>query len=111
VDLCSISIGPGGPVEKLSSDFDFTVETKNSTWFSLDRIRRRRFCMTNHGLPKTGLIRLQAILAPDGPIPVSRSTWWAGIQQGRYPKPVKLGPRITAWHVEDIKALIERGIG
>jgi predicted DNA-binding transcriptional regulator AlpA len=57
-------------------------------------------------LPQTGFVRLPGVLAPDGPIPVSRSTWWAGIKDGRYPKPVKLGPRITAWRVEDIRALI-----
>ena len=57
-------------------------------------------------LPLTGFVRLPGILAPKGPIPVSRSTWWAGIKNGRYPKPVKLGPRITAWRVEDIRALI-----
>jgi predicted DNA-binding transcriptional regulator AlpA len=57
-------------------------------------------------LPPTGFVRLPGILAPNGPIPVSRSTWWAGIKDGRYPKPVKLGPRITAWRVEDIRALI-----
>ena len=47
-------------------------------------------------LPPTGFVRLPGILAPNGPIPVSKSTWWAGIKDGRYPKPVKLGPRITA---------------
>jgi prophage regulatory protein len=57
-------------------------------------------------LPPTGFVRLPGILAPNGPIPVSRSTWWAGIKDGRYPKPVKLGPRITAWRVEDIRVLI-----
>ena len=57
-------------------------------------------------LPSSGFVRLPGILAPNGPIPVSRSTWWAGIKDGRYPKPVKLGPRITAWRVEDIRALI-----
>jgi len=65
--------------------------------------------MVTHTLPETGFIRLSSILAPNGPIPVSKSTWWAGINAGRYPKPVKLGPRITAWRVEDIRALIERG--
>jgi prophage regulatory protein len=60
--------------------------------------------------PATGFIRLPQILAPLGPIPVSRSTWWAGVASGRYPQPVKLGPRITAWRVDDIKALIERGV-
>jgi prophage regulatory protein len=58
-------------------------------------------------LPATGFVRLPSILAPKGPIPVSKSTWWAGIKTGRFPKPVKLGPRITAWRVEDIRALIE----
>jgi prophage regulatory protein len=58
-------------------------------------------------LSKTGFLRLPAIIAPHGPIPVSKSTWWAGIKTGRYPKPVKLGARITAWRVEDIRALIE----
>ncbi|MGH8586210.1 MAG: helix-turn-helix transcriptional regulator, partial [Gammaproteobacteria bacterium] len=41
-------------------------------------------------------------------IPVGKSTWWAGVRSGRYPTPVKLAPRITAWRVEDIRALIER---
>jgi prophage regulatory protein len=61
-------------------------------------------------LPKTGLMRLASILGPNGPIPVSKSTWWAGVRSGRYPKPVKLGPRITAWRVEDIRALIDTGL-
>lgn len=55
-------------------------------------------------LPKTGFIRLSVILRI---IPVCKSTWWAGVKTGRFPKPVKLGKRITAWKVEDIKALIE----
>ena len=60
-------------------------------------------------LPTEGFVRLAGILAPTGPIPVSKSTWWAGVRAGRYPKPIKLGPRITAWRVEDIHALIESG--
>ncbi len=61
-----------------------------------------------HSLPAEGFLRLSSILAPGGPIPVSKSTWWAGVKAGRFPKPVKLGPRITAWRVEDIRALIVR---
>ena len=60
-------------------------------------------------LPAMGFVRLESILGPDGPIPVSKSTLWAGIRSGRCPRPVKLGPRITAWRVEDIRALIARG--
>ncbi len=58
-------------------------------------------------LPETGFLRLPSVIAPGGPIPVSKSTWWSGVRDGRFPKPVKLGPRITAWRVEDIRALIE----
>lgn len=66
--------------------------------------------MQNHDtLPATGLVRLKQILGPLGPIPVSRSTWWAGVRDGRYPKPLKIGPRSTAWRVEDIRRLIEQG--
>lgn len=60
-------------------------------------------------LPATGLLRLRAILAPAGPIPVSKSTWWQGIKDGRFPKPLKLGRRVTVWRVEDIRRLIETG--
>lgn len=66
--------------------------------------------MSNHSeLPQTGFVRLVSIIAPRGPIPVSKSTWWVGIKDGRFPKPVKLGARITVWRVEDIRALIEKG--
>ena len=59
-------------------------------------------------LPQAGFVQLPTILAPKGPIPVGKSTWWAGVKSGRFPRPVKLGPRITAWRVEDIRALIDR---
>lgn len=58
-------------------------------------------------LPETGFIRLPDVLRI---IPVSKSTWWAGVAANRYPQPVKLGPRITAWRVEDIRALIARSV-
>lgn len=60
--------------------------------------------------PRTGFLRLRSILAPIGPIPVSKSTWWAGVRDGRFPKPTKLGARITVWRAEDIRALIEKGV-
>jgi len=72
-----------------------------------------------HALPETGYLRLPQIVgkpatesAPAIPaiIPVSKSTWWAGVRSGRYPQPTRaLGERITAWRVEDIRALIELG--
>lgn len=56
-------------------------------------------------LPETGFLRLPDILKL---IPVCKSTWWNGVKSGRYPKPVKLGARATAWRAEDIRALIEK---
>lgn len=41
-----------------------------------------------------------------GPIPVGKTCWWEGVKSGRFPRPVKLGPRVTAWRVEDIRELI-----
>ncbi|HAU0805559.1 TPA: AlpA family phage regulatory protein, partial [Legionella pneumophila] len=41
-------------------------------------------------------------------IPIGKSTWWAGVKSGRFPKPIKFGPRMTVWKVEDIKAFIEK---
>lgn len=70
-------------------------------------------------LPETGYLRLSQIIGrparngqPAIPaiIPISRSTWWAGVKSGRYPQPVRtLGPNITVWRVEDVRALIEQG--
>ena len=56
-------------------------------------------------LPVIGFLRLPQVLEI---IPVSKSTWWQGCKDGRFPKPVKLGPKTTAWRVEDIAILIER---
>ena len=68
-------------------------------------------------LPETGFLRLRQILGDDSAtpplpplIPVKKSTWWAGVKDGRFPRPVKLGPRTTVWRVEDIRRLIEEGV-
>ncbi|BBP01464.1 helix-turn-helix transcriptional regulator [Sulfuriferula nivalis] len=66
---------------------------------------------TINTLPETGFMRLTQIIGNSKTntpaiIPVCKSTWWAGVKSGRYPKPVKLGERCTAWRVEDIRNLI-----
>ena len=66
--------------------------------------------------PQVGLLRLWQILGNKRKgippiIPVSKSTWWAGVKLGKYPKPVKLSPRCTCWYVEDIRELLERTHG
>ena len=61
-----------------------------------------------HTLPEVGYIRLEGILKL---IPISKSTWYKGIAEGRYPKPTKrFGPRIAAWDVRDIRALLDNKV-
>ena len=64
-------------------------------------------------LPETGFLRLPQIIGdptaePPIPaiIPVKKSCWWDGVRSGRFPQPVKLGPRVTAWRVEDIRRFV-----
>jgi prophage regulatory protein len=54
--------------------------------------------------PTVRLIRLPQVLEL---YPVGKSTWWQGVKEGRYPKPVKLSPRTTAWRLADIQKLCE----
>jgi predicted DNA-binding transcriptional regulator AlpA len=70
----------------------------------------------NNSLPETGYLRIHQILGnpkADPPIPaiipISKSSWWAGVKTGRYPKPLKLGPRTTVWTVSSIRELCEQG--
>jgi predicted DNA-binding transcriptional regulator AlpA len=65
-------------------------------------------------LPQVGYLREKQILGdkkakpPTPPIiPVSHSSWWSGVKAGKYPQPVKLGPRTTVWTVDSIRKLIE----
>jgi predicted DNA-binding transcriptional regulator AlpA len=56
------------------------------------------------GLPASGYIRLSEVLRW---IPVSRATWYRGIDEGKFPAPVKITERCSAYRVEDIRALIK----
>ncbi len=57
-----------------------------------------------NNLPNMGYLRLPDVLRL---FPVSKSTWWNGVKDGKFPQPVKLTERTTAWRVEDIRNLIE----
>lgn len=58
----------------------------------------------NHSqLPDEGFVRLPEVLRV---YPVSRSHWYEGVKSGRYPQPVKLSDRITAWKVSDVRKLL-----
>jgi prophage regulatory protein len=62
---------------------------------------RNRFRST---VESASLLREWQVL---GLLPISRSSLWAGVRSGRFPKPVKLGPNTTAWRASDIFAFIE----
>lgn len=71
---------------------------------------------TQNSIPAEGFMRLAQIVGNPksdppvpGVIPVSKSSWWDGCRKGKYPKPIKLGPKTTVWRVEDIRALIQEG--
>ena len=73
--------------------------------------------MHPHSLPETGYLRQPQIIGrkptandPGLPalVPISATTLWAWVAGGKFPRPVKLGPRVTAWRVEDVRAYLER---
>lgn len=70
----------------------------------MDRDKHRLFL-----LPKKGatvgqkLLRLKQVLER---VPVSKSSWWAGVRSGKYPKGRKLGPKTTVWLESDIDTIV-----
>ena len=67
-------------------------------------------------VPKSGFLRLFQIVGDSKKgipplIPVSKSTWWSGVKSGRYPKPVKISQRCTAWLAEEVWALTKDATG
>jgi prophage regulatory protein len=60
--------------------------------------------MEMQDLPQVGLLRIKQVLQF---VPVSRSNWWQGVKEKRYPQPLKLSPRVTVWRASDIRTLIE----
>jgi len=62
-------------------------------------------------LPIEGFLRLNQIVGDKTTpaiIPISKSSWWAGVKSGRFPQSVKLGKRTTVWRVADIRSLIAK---
>ena len=67
-------------------------------------------------LPDCALLReSQLVPSPKRPgavalLPFSAPTLWRKVKSGDFPKPLKLGPRITAWRCGDIRQwLAEQG--
>jgi prophage regulatory protein len=56
-------------------------------------------------LPDEAVIRIETVLWLFDNI--SRSKWYAGIKEGKYPKPLKMG-RASRWKVADIRAALNQ---
>ncbi|WP_176314667.1 helix-turn-helix transcriptional regulator [Burkholderia vietnamiensis] len=55
-------------------------------------------------LPETGYVREAQLIGHV--LPVSATTLWRMVKRGAFPAPVKLSPRVTAWHVDDVRAYL-----
>lgn len=56
-------------------------------------------------IPDAGFIRQIQLLKL---IPFSASTLWRRIKAGDFPAPVKLGPNVTAWRIEDVRGWMNK---
>jgi len=61
-------------------------------------------------LPDSAFVR-EAHLVPSpkrpeypAPLPFSAPTLWRMVKSGKFPKPTKLSPRVTAWQVGQVRA-------
>jgi predicted DNA-binding transcriptional regulator AlpA len=63
---------------------------------------------TSQSLSDHRLLRLKQIIAPLGPLPVSRSTFLLRVKQGVYPKPCHPSPGVSAWWQSEILELLRR---
>jgi prophage regulatory protein len=62
-------------------------------------------------LPSTGFLRANQIIGNPKKgipalLPISRSTFWASVREGRFSPGVLLGPRTRAWRVEEVRSWI-----
>ena len=49
--------------------------------------------------------------ARHGKLPISPTTVWRWVREGRFPKPFKLGESVTVWDAAEVEAFIERQAG
>ena len=63
--------------------------------------------MTQHlpTIPANGFLRLNQVLQF---IPIGKTAWYAGIKEGRFPKPIQHSARTAVYRAQDIAALIDK---
>lgn len=58
---------------------------------------------SDYRLPAEGFVRSNDVLKV---IPMSRAAFCLSVKNGLFPQPVRLGERMVAWRVDDIRAYI-----
>ena len=58
---------------------------------------------TTHTASPEKLLRLSEVLTR---VPISRSAWYQGVKDGKFPPPIKLGSKTSAWRESDVNRLI-----
>lgn len=55
-------------------------------------------------LPDSSMLNIKEVLAV---VRISRSSWYAGIKDGKYPAPVHIGPASPRWKLGDVRKVTE----
>jgi prophage regulatory protein len=53
------------------------------------------------------LNKLASFKGQAGYLPISKPTVWRWVKEGRLPKPISLGPKVTAWDLDEVDRYIE----
>lgn len=71
-------------------------------------LQSKGFIVSKRGprIEPSAFLRMEQICAPHGIIPVALSTLYLWMQQGKFPRPVKLGDNAAAWRRDEIEAWI-----
>jgi len=85
---------------------EIRLEATTSTLVQYRRRTQRSGVKMQTNLPATGYLRAEQIISTF--LPIARSTLWAWVKSGKFPQPVKLGERVTAWKCEDVRDWMEK---
>jgi prophage regulatory protein len=62
--------------------------------------------MELQAIPSAGYLRQAQIVGPI--LPIGATTLWRWVKEGKFPKPIKLSPRVTVWRSEDVRAWLQQ---
>jgi hypothetical protein len=91
-----IGCGQGGDREQHSGQYRNAEGLRNLTR------SRRKPAATENRTANFSRRGLRYVAANPKVFPVGRSSFWKGVKDGKYPQPLKLGERATAWRATDV---------